>query len=78
MTDEAAGTGGFCFCETGAILSLADVIGFEWASLDELAGLGMEITGTDGSGRVAGRVAGVADDLAGGTGFRGTMMGRPL
>jgi hypothetical protein len=56
---------------------LVDVVGFEWASLDEFAGLGMELTGTGPSGRVTGRAA---DDLAGATGFRGGAMGggRPL
>jgi len=77
VADEAVETGGICFCESGAIFSLVDVVGFEWASLDEFAGLGMELTGTGPSGRVTGRAA---DDLAGATGFRGGAMGggRPL
>jgi hypothetical protein len=73
---EAVEAGGFCFCETGAIFSLVDIVGFEWASLDEFAGLGMELTGTGPSERVIGRAA---DDLAGATGFRGGAMGgRPI
>ena len=80
---EAVEVGGFCFCETGAIFSLVDIVGFEWASLDEFAGLGMELTGTGPSGREtgpSGRVIGrAADDLAGATGFRGGAMGgRPI